>query len=225
MKRFYEMELNDKCFQNYIQHNKDWNDWQRSATQQTKRLPELHPAQQGLKLMKRKHISHLFRYFQNYIQHNKDWNEIALDRDVLRTPTSRTTSSTTRIEIIPISYRTHVAIFFQNYIQHNKDWNNDKGLTDHGTSVFQNYIQHNKDWNLEQYVKENTVIILPELHPAQQGLKSLNEFHRVLSEFLPELHPAQQGLKLHVSYVTYRKNRNFQNYIQHNKDWNYMSAT
>ena len=41
----------------------------------------------------------------------------------------------------------------------------------------------------------NTVLILPELHPAQQGLKQFHSERHILAHCLPELHPAQQGLK------------------------------
>ena len=84
---------------------------------------------------------------------------------------------------------------------------------------------------------------LPELHPAQQGLKVIDANALITSVLiLPELHPAQQGLKVtlnrryeldgNTSRTTSSTTRiesyqgtcvpllekHFQNYIQHNKD-------
>ena len=86
------------------------------------------------------------------------------------------------------------------------------------------------------------VIILPELHPAQQGLKGQVNSIIGSDRVLPELHPAQQGLKevsktagaaanlssrttSSTTRIERRTDHNkeeertvFQNYIQHNKD-------
>jgi len=83
---------------------------------------------------------------------------------------------------------------------------------------------------------------LPELHPAQQGLKLLRWKEIEQPTTLPELHPAQQGLKPSIKELAADKvvssrttssttrietekrqikpldNSVFQNYIQHNKD-------
>ena len=158
-------------FQNYIQHNKDWNIAGHRACPVNLFLPELHPAQQGLKLCICFPIVISYCNFQNYIQHNKDWN-------CLGDPCVRV-------------------------------W-----------AIFQNYIQHNKDWNTAQQSLPGCRNTLPELHPAQQGLKPpcpptvifgsmssrttssttrIETFNQCLLYFfnrnLPELHPAQQGLK------------------------------
>ena len=110
-------------------------------------------------------------YFQNYIQHNKDWKFLYITQCSINNFPSRTTSSTTRIERqAPEIYR-HIVLRFQNYIQHNKDW---KMLMD---------------------LMEIVLVRLPELHPAQQGLKEMCLYPKLIY------------------------NKNFQNYIQHNKDW------
>ena len=62
-------------------------------------------------------------------------------------------------------------INFQNYIQHNKDWNSNSISSLLCRVHFQNYIQHNKDWNGTEFWCKWLPICLPELHPAQQGLK------------------------------------------------------
>ena len=112
-----------------------------------------------------------------------------------KTYPSRTTSSTTRIESWRCCINNPRSYLFQNYIQHNKDW---KPFRESRTSPrrgFQNYIQHNKDWK----------------SPSVSLVSSLN--------ILPELHPAQQGLKVILMKSLTLQMLSFQNYIQHNKDW------
>ena len=87
---------------------------------------------------------------------------------------------------------------------------------------FQNYIQHNKDWNIGFNPDLFSCLRLPELHPAQQGLKHQSRgIIRKPEVKLPELHPAQQGLKRVSCQCDTCKQDSFQNYIQHNKDWNW----
>ena len=88
-------------FQNYIQHNKDWNNKSLGDTAEIAELPELHPAQQGLKPWKNL-VAEPKSFFQNYIQHNKDWNSAEIEVSNFDPLASRTTSSTTRIETIKI---------------------------------------------------------------------------------------------------------------------------
>ena len=85
--------------------------------------------------------------------------------------TSRTTSSTTRIESEDLVDIAPVFEYFQNYIQHNKDW------------------------------------------------KTISIFLNCYVSSLPELHPAQQGLKETTKHMNVEQIKHFQNYIQHNKDW------
>ena len=157
-------------FQNYIQHNKDWNSSPSCINICAWVLPELHPAQQGLKLNKKRNLS-------------GHWIS------------SRTTSSTTRIETLICEIKPFSISRIQNYIQHNKDWNitrRDGGI---GLSNFQNYIQHNKDWNL---------IDLPSGVPTD-----------VFQNYI------QHNKDWNFGVIRQQKKTCFfQNYIQHNKDWN-----
>ena len=118
-------------FQNYIQHNKDWKFQPRWLILHPWWLPELHPAQQGLK-------------------------DPCLVIGNCSIVSSRTTSSTTRIESYIVSSGCSLYAVFQNYIQHNKDWKKKSNENMAAPIVFQNYIQHNKDWKYNGDCKSNT---------------------------------------------------------------------
>ena len=135
-------------------------------------LPELHPAQQGLKGK----VVRCYRYCRFTSRTTSSTTRIervTWDYWKNKWPwTSRTTSSTTRIERESCKVLPLLSLHFQNYIQHNKDWkSNMRLLKEQMTLDFQNYIQHNKDW------------------------------------------------KYSFDWFSWCSNPHFQNYIQHNKDW------
>ena len=158
-------------FQNYIQHNKDWNSLIAITQTFAKYLPELHPAQQGLKLNKKRNLS-------------GHWIS------------SRTTSSTTRIETLICEIKPFSISRIQNYIQHNKDWNFFDGDTVRCTNCLPELHPAQQGLKPNRLTFWSSYRCLPELHPAQQGLKLRGYQAAKENMFLPELHPAQQGLKL-----------------------------
>ena len=181
-------------FQNYIQHNKDW---------KSRSISFVNSASD----------------FQNYIQHNKDWKiKGGLPTD-WSLPPSRTTSSTTRIESLWKKFGWTVFFHFQNYIQHNKDWKWQLTLRIFAMTNFQNYIQHNKDWKWWRMRIIILIWMLPELHPAQQGLK--DHFDLIFREclFTSRTTSSTTRIESESKPLPCFQIGNFQNYIQHNKDW------
>ena len=140
-----------------------------------------------------------------------------------KTYPSRTTSSTTRIESNLASSAGTICFCFQNYIQHNKDWKPlEPGSPSFG-HLFQNYIQHNKDWKICLRTSRQPLPCFQNYIQHNKDWKWLHTLTLHVVVTLPELHPAQQGLKVFDREGENGEAHHFQNYIQHNKDWKILS--